>query len=350
MKIQSKLFTVGGVIILILAIGITVWRVWPSGGLRDGMVSEVAGSTDKPATESSISGQQVTPEVAQRRPMAVVVENHPDSRPQSGVSQAEVVYEMVAEGGITRYLALYQPDADSIGPVRSARDYFAELADSWSAVFAHVGGSPEVISGLRRGAYPRLSDLDEFYKADYFERVKKRPAPHNTYTSTEKLLAYAHSVSKGNDASIAAFQFTESLSIPAQAATNITLNFSLPSFKVTFAYDTATNTYLRTVAGAADKDAATQTQVAPRTVIVQLTDIVPVPGDDKFRVDIRTTGTGKAYIFQNGGVTEAAWKRQAGRLTEYYDVHTNPITMQPGQIWVALVPKTDTTAVTWTQQ
>lgn len=346
MNISSKVWTIGGVILLLAAITLTIWRVWPS--------NEQVGNNathpeqTKPKLDATISGQLVVPQIAERRPMAVMVENHPDARPQSGLSQAEVVYEMVAEGGITRYVAVFQQDAGAIGPVRSARDYFAELADSWSAVYAHVGGSPEALEQIKNGMYKNLTDINEFYQGSYFTRIKTRIAPHNTYISTEKLMEYESTNKKDTPLNPPhSFTFTDALPSPTQPATAVTIDFSLPSYKALFTYDPATQKYLRSVAGKADTDAVTKTQLAPKTVIVQETDINPIPGDDKFRVNLRTTGTGKAYIFQNGGVTIAAWKREPGKLTQYLDAQSSPISFTPGQFWIALVSKDSPTAITW---
>lgn len=351
MLTQSKLttltrtFWISGTVIILIAIGLMVWRFLPTS--ESGAGTPVVEET-KPKLDATISGQLVVPEIAARRPMAVMVENHPDARPQSGLSQAEVVYEMVAEGGITRYVAVFQQDAGSIGPVRSARDYFAELADSWGAVYAHVGGSPEVLDQLENGVYKNLTDINEFYQGSYFTRIKTRVAPHNTYISTQKLAEYEAVTRK--DASLQVvhpFTFTDAAPAAPEIASNITIDFSLPSYKALFTYDLTTQKYLRSVAGKADTDAVTKTQLTPKTVIVELTDIAPVPGDDKFRVNLRTTGTGKAYMFQNGGVTTATWKREPGKPTQYLDASGNAVTFNPGQIWIAFVSKTDLDAVTW---
>lgn len=349
MKVQlsSKLWVVGGIAVLLAAVGLVLWRVWPA-RTGDNGGNTASENQSKPKLEATISGQLVEPAVAGRRPVAVMVENHPDSRPQSGLSKAEVVYEMVAEGGITRYMALFQQDADSIGPVRSARDYYAELADSWGALYVHVGGSPEVLELLKQGTYKHITDVNEFYQADYFERIKTRLAPHNTYTSTSKLLEYQSLAPKdaAPDA-VHPFTFAESATAATEPASTITINFSLPSYKALFTYDSATKKYLRTIAGKSDIDALTKEQLAPKTIIVQLTDIAPIPGDDKFRVNIRTTGTGKAHVFQNGSVTTGTWKREAGKPAQYLDASGNAIALNLGQIWIALVSKNDPVAIAW---
>jgi hypothetical protein len=127
-------------------------------------------------------------EVAEKRPLGVIIENHGDARPQSGLNNADLIYETVAEGGITRFLAIFHSTpASEIGPVRSARDYFAELANEWGVLFAHVGGSDEVLAQLAQKQYKNIDSLNEFFFGKYFRRVKTRAAPHNTYTSHSEL-------------------------------------------------------------------------------------------------------------------------------------------------------------------
>ena len=158
----------------------------------------------------AINGFLVSPEIAQKRPLAVIVENHPDARPQSGLGEADIVYETLAEGGITRFLAIFQTrEVKSIGPVRSARDYFAEIANDFGALFAHVGGSDEVLLELQNKHYKNLDDINQFYQASFFERIKLRPAPHNVYTSTEKLRDYLDSKNLNKDNSFAGWLFED---------------------------------------------------------------------------------------------------------------------------------------------
>lgn len=342
----TKTFWISGTVFILIAIGLVAWRVWPTKKSDSANGAQVAEQI-KPKLEATISGQLVAPEMAARRLMAVMVENHPDARPQSGLSQAEVVYEMVAEGGITRYVAVFQQDTGAIGPVRSARDYFAELADSWGAIYAHVGGSPEALEQIKNGVYKNLTDINEFYQGNYFTRIKTRVAPHNTYISTNKLLEYEAVIDKAPTTPPQPFTFADTPGVAPEVARSIAIDFSLPSYKVLFTYDPATQKYLRSVAGKADTDAVTKTQLSPKTIIVQETDINPIPGDDKFRVNLRTTGTGKAYVFQNGYVATATWKREPGKPTHYLDAKNNPISFNPGQFWITLVSRTDPDTVTW---
>jgi hypothetical protein len=118
--------------------------------------------------------------------LLVMIDNHPDARPQSGLDKADVVYEIMAEGGITRYMALfYSEKSDMVGPVRSARYYYVQLARGMDLPLAHAGGSQEALTMIRNIG---VKDMDEIYNAErYFWRDRARRAPHNLYTSTDRL-------------------------------------------------------------------------------------------------------------------------------------------------------------------
>ena len=134
------------------------------------VVTGVCGADEESVTESLV---------------AVIVENHKDAQPLAGITQADIVYEAPAEGGIPRLLALFRKNTliEKVGPVRSARPYFLDwLSEYGTPLFFHVGGSPE---SLRRIAQENIRDMDEFSRSWYFWRSSQRRAPHNTYTSSK---------------------------------------------------------------------------------------------------------------------------------------------------------------------
>jgi hypothetical protein len=134
----------------------------------------------KPTTVASpLSGVQVSPDLAKRPVTGIMIENSPDARPQSGLQDAGVVYEAIAEGGITRFLALFQDSRPQyIGPVRSLRPYYIDFGWPYQAAIAHVGGSPDALTQIRSGSY---RDLDQFFNSGTYSRINSRVAPHNVY-------------------------------------------------------------------------------------------------------------------------------------------------------------------------
>ena len=297
-------------------------------------------------TKEAINGIKSSPEVAQIRPISIMIENHPDSRPQSGLSEADVVYEVLAEGGITRFEALYQTNvAKYIGPVRSARDYFAQIADEWGAIYAHVGGSNEVIQEIKDGVYTRISDANQYYNGDYFERITSRAAPHNVYTSIDQLRKLATDHKFNLQGSFESWLFKDD-SARSSAATYISMSFSTSEFDVNYTFDGASNTYKRFMAGAPHADAATGKQILAKSVVVQLVDVTEVPNDPLKHVNIDMTGGGKAYVFEDGGITAGTWAKTNSR-TIFYDSTGNEIKFNRGPLWLELVPSDKENDLKW---
>jgi len=303
-----------------------------------------------PKTEDAINGLEVSSDVAQRRPFAVMVENHPDSRPQSGLSDADVVYEALAEGGITRFMAVYQTkEPSSIGPIRSAREYYAVLANELGAVYVHVGGSNEVIGQLKNGIYKNVDDANEYYNENFFQRISSRSAPHNVYTSIAKLqgLIEYRKYSTATNYDGLKFKNDSPPAVESISALSLNISFSLKSYAVSYSYNSALNNYKRNLAGVAHVDATTKIQITPKVVVVQMVEVTPVPNDKLLSVDINLTGQGTAYIFQDGGIVEGTWKKIGSGRTRYYDKSGNEISFNRGQMWVELVPKDKEAELLW---
>lgn len=344
--ITKKTGMISVLLVLVAALGFFLLKDKP-GQVISPKKNEVV--SPAPVLKSSINGLEVSPEIADRRPIAVMIENHPDSRPQSGLAEADLVYETLAEGGITRFMAVYQTvEAKDIGPIRSAREYYAVLANEIGAIYAHVGGSDEVIGQLKEGVYKNISDANEYYNENFFQRIKSRYAPHNVYTSIQRLKELAEYRKYLLKASFEPWKFK--FDAPASGATQaskIVIDFSLPGYEAVYAYASSTNSYIRNMAGKPHKDAATGKQIAPKTVIVQLVSVTPVPNDVLLSVDINLTGQGKAWVFQDGGVIQAAWKKTGDSRTRYYDQFGSEISFNRGQVWVELVPTEKESQLVW---
>lgn len=307
-------------------------------------------SSDQPKLAEALNGTLVDSEVAQRRPKAIIIENHPDSRPQSGLSQADIVYETLAEGGITRYVALYQTQqAENIGPVRSMRIYFGDIADEWRSILVHVGGNSEALARLQRGEYKNVSDADQYFNGDFFRRVSSRPAPHNVYTSIKELdlLAASKSDSKYTaPASYLPWKFKDDAPAATPSAEVITVPFSTPQFTASYQYNKEGNNYLRYLAKQADRDAENKQQIAPKNVIIQFADAEELPTDAVGTLTFDLKSGGKALIFQDGGLITGTWRRENGR-THFYDASGNEVTLNRGQTWIEIVPKHLESTVSW---
>lgn len=292
-----------------------------------------------PAALPAVNGLLVSPEVANRRPLAVMVENHPDARPQSGLTDADLVYETLAEGGITRFMAVYQTQSSpNIGPVRSARVYFADLANELGAVYAHVGGNSDALANIRAGVYKNISDADQYLNDPFFHRIKSRFAPHNVYTSTDKLKALSVAHGFSGQAGFQPWLFKDDAPAATSSASTINIDFSQPSFAVAWHYNQTDNSYKRFLAGKPHKDLDTGKQIIAKNIIVQFTTTAPSKTDTILSINIDLSSGGKAKIFLDGKETDATWRKEEGDRTRYYDLSGNEITFNRGPFWIEIVP------------
>lgn len=292
---------------------------------------------------SPLTGNEVATEaITKYAATAVMIENSPDARPQSGLKAAGVVYEAVAEGGITRFLALYQQDKPGlIGPVRSLRLYYVDWLAPYQPSVAHVGGSLFALNEIRNGNY---RDIDQFFNPATYWRSTDRYAPHNVYTNFERLDQL--NAAKGYTTSdIKGFARKDAAPSPAPNATSINVGISGPLYNSSYTYDAASNSYLRSQAGAphVDREAG---QITPQTVIVMKVGMQRVM-EDGYREQITTTGSGEATIFQDGVVTVGTWnKANRGSQITFTAADGKEIPLNRGQTWLTAIPNT-TGSVSW---
>ena len=293
---------------------------------------------------SHLNGIEVASKADLSKPVtAIMIENSPDARPHSGLKQAEVVYEAIAEGGITRFLTLFQQHKPQlIGPVRSLRMYYVDWLAPYQASVAHVGGSHASLQEVRNGKY---RDIDQFFNGSSYWRANDRRPPHNVYTSFEKLDAL--NASKGYKSS----QFTSFARADGKAsdkpnAVSIDINFSSSWYNTHYDYDRASNTYLRSIGGQASNDRE-EGRLAPSVVIALHVNETTVM-EDGWRQSIVTTGTGTATVFQNGTVAECTWRKN-DRFSplELIDAAGKPVALNRGQTWIAAVPNSGGGGVSW---
>lgn len=291
---------------------------------------------------SQLDGVRVDSEEKATAPVTgVMIENSPYSRPQSGLKKAKVVYETLAEGGVTRFLSLYQNEKpEKIGPVRSLRLYYLDWAAPYQASIAHVGGSPNALKKARNGQY---RDIDQFFNADSYWRDGSRHAPHNVYTSGERLdkLNEAKDYKKSEFVS---FARQNPKAVDEPNATNIKVNFSSDLYNTNYAYNKEKNNYTRYMAGEPHKDQE-DGQISPKVVVVIKVTTESRSGDSGYE-DVVTTGNGEAKIFQNGTVIEATWRKNTDKTPlQLLDSEGQPIKLVRGQTWISAI--TGRGSVSW---
>ncbi|HET7673500.1 MAG TPA: DUF3048 domain-containing protein [Candidatus Saccharimonadales bacterium] len=284
----------------------------------------------KQVYRSQLTGLEVSKEDSERPVLGVMIENSPSARPQRGLSSAEIVFETVTEGGITRYLALYQTaEPKKIEPVRSVRPAFARWMNGFDASIAHVGGSVEGLSLIKQ---LHSKDLDQFFHTGPYYRDSNRPAPHNMVAVVKGLRDLQKQL--GYDKKSRFADIPRSDDNPAQTpkATIVTIDFSSPDYAVQFKYDKKTNSYKRFLAGQAHKDAVTGKQISVKNLIV-----LKVRGSDSN--SLKTIGKGTAFVFKDGKVIKAKWKQgSAYSRVEIIGPDGEEIPLNRGSTWFAGVP------------
>ena len=272
---------------------------------------------DVPAGINPLTGLPMEPEYENLRPMAVMLNNLKAAQPQLGISQADIIYEVPVEGGITRMMCLYQTveGVDILGSVRSARPYFVELALGHDAVYIHAGGSQEAYSNLRSWKVDHMDGVRGGDDAQIFwrdpDRRRNNGYEHSLITSGEKILAY---LDQGKIEAVHADKwnylqaFTEDGTPTAgETAEYIKVRFS--GYKTgTFDYDAATGKYLVGQYGEEHVDGSTGSQVSATNVLVLKTSTTVL--DDVGRLRVQTTGEGEGLFFCGGKTVPIQWSRK----------------------------------------
>lgn len=276
--------------------------------------------------------------------IAVMVENHPSARPQlAGLNQAAIIYEAEAEGGITRFLGIFNDwQIEKVGPVRSARPYFIDFAAEYGAVYAHAGGSEPALQQLQNGTVLNVEALQHEGDGYYFFRDTRYSAPHNLFANLSALPKLIQE-NAWSEESQDRFQFSPPLSAPSSAETNnsdgqahyISLNFSTPSYRVDYYYDSAQNRYSRYLAGAKHLDRSDNSQFQPANIIVQFTEYQPY--DEYGRLTLRTAGEGKSLLFKNGEVWQGIWRKDKNKTTKFLKNDGQEFELEPGQTFVEVI-------------
>lgn len=308
-------------------------------------------SSQEPSTEqkpelfeSPLDGTMVSKEASLKHPLAIIVENHTDARPQSGLEKANIVYEAIAEGGITRFLGLYSTnEAEKVGPVRSMRTFFVDWAHGYNAYLAHVGGNMDALDKIK---VENSLDIDQFaHSKPYWREYSAGVATeHTMYTSTQKLRDEATALGYTTANNFPIYRFKDDpIDMEKEAlplSQKVSVDFSNSSYNVYFQYDRETNSYKRFLSGKAHTDRVTKSQLNPKNIIVMTVNRKPVvtrinePG-----YEMTTTGSGKAKIFIDGKMIEGTWKKNSSADREiFYDSAGVEITFNRGQFWICVIP------------
>lgn len=277
---------------------------------------------------------------ADSAPVGVMIENSIETRPQSGLVKARVVYETLAEGGVTRFLAMFAltDEAKKIGPVRSARHYYVDLVEEYGGAYAHAGGSPLGLSQITHDQVPDLNGIGNAWR--YFYRDNNLSAPHNLFTNSEQLNLAIVDLKYPVSAQFDSWSYDDVRTPLAGStpATSITVDFSGRAYLTNYEYEAATNTYLRSNGGRPHTDRDTGNQLRADNVVVQ---VVPRPKvlAEKGRIDLEVVGRGQVLVFRNGTVVEGTWTKDSPKgRTVFTGPDGQAVSLNRGTTWVAIIP------------
>lgn len=287
-----------------------------------------------------------------RRPMAVMVNNHVAARPQWGLSQADIIYEAVAEGGISRFLAIYHSKIpDKVGPVRSARKYYVDFAKEYDAWYAHWGGASTAneanVYDYMRTIFVSSIDVPSVGLSEPFDRDPERlrmvAIEHTAFARLPLVYEAAYRMYPDQVRQfrpLELWKFKDDVPDDKRPnASSVEFNFwDLPDFVVKWEYDPKTNTYVRFQGGKEQVDAVTNEPLKAKNVIVEFMQETALL-DEKSHLLYKTLGRGNAKIFLDGKVIEATWNRaNLANRTKYFDVSGSEIVFDRGQTWIEVLP------------
>ena len=302
-----------------------------------------------PMVPSALTGLLVTPEAAQRHPIAVMIDDLAPARPQSGFNSAAIVWQAPAEGGIPRYMLIFQDQIPAaVGPVRSAREYYIEWAAEWNCLYVHHGGSPQAIETLlRKGGGQWVYNADGFrWSPKYLWRIKTRLAPHNVYTDGEHLRSLADRLGAADGPLTPVWSFAADAD-PSLRPVGGTITVSYPYESITYRYDALTNRYVRYINNSKKPqvDAVDGSIVAPANVVVLRMRFGPLKDGHpaKDRLEANDVGSGVAWISTNGVTVKGTWKKASVTApTLLFGPDGEPVVLTAGQTFVQVLAMTYT--------
>lgn len=284
-----------------------------------------------------LTGVETTEDVS-KRIVSVMVNNHPAARPQTGLSKADIVFEILAEGSITRFLALYQSEEpDVVGPVRSAREYYFDLADRYDALYVYHGAAGFVNDMIGNQGIESINGANYDNDGDVFKRESFRKAPHNSYFQFQSVYDLAEEKGYGTQIDYEVLPFTEDGETPeGDHAEHVEIIYPgrNASEAVAYTYDEQSEKYARYDANEQTVELNTDTpiQVDNVFIIEAYHEVI----DSEGRRSINLQDGGKAYLIQKGSIQSLEWENVNGRIIPVKDGET--IGFAQGKTWINVVP------------
>lgn len=293
--------------------------------------------------KAPLTGLYVKEEKINQRPIVAMLDNHFGARPQAGLKDADVIYEILAEGNITRYMAVFQSSLpEKLGPIRSARPYYISRALEYDPYYVHVGGSEQAKKDIRA---LNMADIDGLSSgSNVFWRTKHKRIPHNMYSNASVIIKEGNRKGFRTEVTLDTLEFKDEVSsLSGTSCTGIDIIYLQPTsrdkdgYHVGFTYNEETGLYERLVNGKAYKDEVDNTPLSTTNVIVQYASHKVLDSEGRLAVGI--VGEGKGYYISAGEKIQITWKKSERRsLTKFYDASGSELTLNPGKTWIQVVP------------
>jgi hypothetical protein len=312
----------------------------------------LVGQPEEPRTEvSPINGLLFTKsemkELLTKRPVAVMINNHVEARPQSGLNSADIVYETNVESGITRYLAIFWSEAPAkVGPIRSARQNYLEWLSPLDALYIH--------DGCAESTDPKVDACGNIYSYNIKDistigawrwNDGRRYAPHNEYSSVTNAWEYAQKVNWDSFPAVESWSFKNDAEIKDRGLkTEVSISFhntlqNSGAYNVLWTYDNKSNSYLKTTGNQPDLDQETNSQIYAKNVVVQEINMTSTY-DEKGHIILDVIGSGNAVYLIDGKITEGTWKKTTRTdRTTYLDKEGKEIQFNRGRIWITAISR-----------
>lgn len=296
-------------------------------------IPSLPGRTGQPGEALFLGGMRDS--IKLPRPVMVMVENSPSARPQAGLEDASIVYEFMAEGGISRFMALfYEKFPEKVGPVRSTRPYFVQTAKEYNALLLHCGGSTDAFKELKATG---LDHMDEMSFGRYFWRDKSRKAPHNAYTGYTKMQKVFEKQFDYRFSTPFNYETATEAPSPDVTVQEIKIPY-VKDYLVSYRYEKSSGQYVRFINGKWHLMEGGKRLTADN-IFVRYVDTKVV--DKALRLEMNLEGSGKALFFKDGQAYTGTWSKVPGGQTRFLDQNGNEWKLKPGKTWIQVVP-TDT--------
>lgn len=306
---------------------------------------------DEPEFIHPLTGLAADADLSAKRPVAIMINNLRASCPQESIDKADIVYECLVEGGITRLMmvVLDYEKLPEVGSIRSARDYYLNFAADYDALFVHAGGSPFAYASIKDRKVNNLDgvnmwDIEQitFYRSK--DRMKTMGYEHSMVSDGEKIAAgvkykkYRTDLTENFDYPLDFVKFGESVSYDKEA-TSIHIPLSI-SQVTDFVYDAERGEYLRyQFNGEKHVEGTTGEQLSFKNVMILFCKTGAITGDPKYRIDVETVGEGSGYYAVNGTYTKIKWVKDSNESPiRFYSEDGEPLLMNPGKTFITVSP------------